>query len=248
MADERPILSRISTEWDLIYRAHHGTPSEVTAAQAALMERYSGAVHRYLLAVTRDPNLADELDQEFALRFLRGDLHRADPNRGRFRDFVKRSLRNLMIDHHRARRNHASLNAPGVPEPADNDPGPANFDQQFTESWRLELLDQAWGSLLRTQERTGRPYYTVLRARVDSPGLKSAELAAMLSETLGKPVTPGWVRETIFRARDQFVAALLEGVRAALREPTRDAILEELRDLHLVPYCRPALRRLGWLP
>ena len=247
MTDERPILSRISTEWDLIQRAHHGTPTEVTAAQAALMERYSGAVHRYLLAVTRDPNLADELVQEFALRFLRGDLHRADPNRGRFRDFVKRSLRNLMIDHHRARRHHAPLGAPGVPEPAEDD-GPSDFERQFTQSWKLELLDQAWAALLRTQERTGRPYYTVLRARVDAPSLKSPELAALLSDRLGKPVTPGWVRETIFRARDQFVAALLDGVRAAIREPTREAILEELRDLRLVSYCRPALRRLGWLP
>ena len=247
MADERPNLSRISTEWDLIFRAHNGSPTEVTAAQVALMERYSGAVHRYLMAVARDQNIADELDQEFALRFLRGDLHRADPNRGRFRDFVKRSLRNLMIDHHRKQRHHAAIGAPGVPEPADADDGPADFDRQFRESWRLELLDQAWAALVRYQERTGRPYHTVLRLRVDSPELKSHELAPVLSEILGKPVSASWVRETVSRARDQFVSSLLASVRDAIREPTRDAILEELRDLGLVSYCRPALRRLGWI-
>src|SRR5690348_10722755 len=42
-------LSRISTEWDLIFQAHGGPPEAVTAAQTALMTRYAGAVHRYLL-------------------------------------------------------------------------------------------------------------------------------------------------------------------------------------------------------
>ena len=91
MKDEAPHLSRISTEWELVFQAHRGPPDEVTAAQSALMMRYAGAIHRYLLGALRDPELAAELDQEFAYRFLRGDLHRADPARGRFRDFLKRA-------------------------------------------------------------------------------------------------------------------------------------------------------------
>src|SRR5690606_22273269 len=99
MRDDHAHLSRISTEWDLVFQAHSGPPEEVTAAQSKLMSRYAGAVHRYLLGALRDPDTAAELDQEFALRFLRGDFHRADPSRGRFRDFIKRALRNLMVDH-----------------------------------------------------------------------------------------------------------------------------------------------------
>ncbi len=68
------------------------------------MLRYGGAVQRYLLASVRDPDAASDLAQEFALRFLRGDFHRADPGRGRFRDFVKRAIYHLMIDHFRERK------------------------------------------------------------------------------------------------------------------------------------------------
>ena len=63
-----------------------------------LVLRYGGAVHRYLLASLRDVDAADELAQEFALRFLRGDFKNADPGKGRFRDFLKRAVYRLMVD------------------------------------------------------------------------------------------------------------------------------------------------------
>ncbi|MEW4567343.1 sigma-70 family RNA polymerase sigma factor [Tautonia sp. JC769] len=246
MNDEQAHLSRISTEWDLVFQAHHGPPEEISAAQTKLMVRYAGAVHRYLLGALRDPELASELDQEFALRFLRGDLHRADPRRGRFRDFLKRALRNLMIDHYRKRqRAPGSIDVSHVPEPAAPDEGPADFDRQFTESWKRELMAQAWAALARHQERTGQPLHTVLQHRVRHPKVKSPELATMLSPVLGRPVQAGWVREAISRAREQFATALLDGVRASLQEPTREAILEELADLELLEYCRPTLERRG---
>jgi DNA-directed RNA polymerase specialized sigma24 family protein len=47
----------------------------------------------------RDPEVADDLAQEFALRFLRGDFQRADPERGRCRDYLKRALINLVHDY-----------------------------------------------------------------------------------------------------------------------------------------------------
>src|SRR3712207_7176976 len=50
----------------------------------------------------RSEAAAEELLQEFAVRFLRGDFRRADPQRGRFRDYVKTALIHLVIDHQRA--------------------------------------------------------------------------------------------------------------------------------------------------
>jgi len=81
--NQDPRLTQMTTQWDLVFLAHRGTPEQVGAAQVELMDRYSGAVHRFLLAALRDPEAAAELSQEFALRFLRGDFHRADPTRGR---------------------------------------------------------------------------------------------------------------------------------------------------------------------
>src|SRR5205823_2316590 len=54
-------LSQISTAWSALRQAHEGTAAEATAAQRLLLERYSGAAHRYLLRATGDPHAADEL-------------------------------------------------------------------------------------------------------------------------------------------------------------------------------------------
>ena len=63
------------------------------------MQRYCGSVYRYLLGALRNGDAAIELFQEFAMRFVRGDFHRASPTRGRFRDYVKTALINLVTDH-----------------------------------------------------------------------------------------------------------------------------------------------------
>src|SRR5438046_847981 len=92
-------LSRIDTQWTVLYQAKD--PEEAArAAQARMLERYGGAVRRYLLAATRDEDAADELGQEFAVRFLRGGLRGANPDRGRFRDYVKGVLIHLVANYH----------------------------------------------------------------------------------------------------------------------------------------------------
>ena len=143
------------------------------------------------------------------------------------------------------RRKEIFPGAAAAPAPVDPDAGPPDFDRQFTESWRRELMDQAWASLSRYQERAGQPLHTVLQLRSRHPDLKSPELAERLSEVLGKPVSAGGAREILSRAREVFVNALIEGVRASLAIPTRELIVEELADLRLLDYCRPALRRRG---
>src|SRR5207244_1246290 len=92
-------LSRISTAWTMVVRAHGIAADAAVVAQHALMDRYHRAVYRYLLGALRDADAADELFQEFAYRFLSGSLRGADPERGRFRDFVKGVLFHLIADH-----------------------------------------------------------------------------------------------------------------------------------------------------
>src|SRR5262249_44107132 len=91
---ENARLSRIETFWPVVTKAH-GSSADAAAAARQLVQRYAQAVYRYLLGALRDADAADELTQEFALRFMRGALHGADPARGRFRDFVKGVLFHL---------------------------------------------------------------------------------------------------------------------------------------------------------
>lgn len=233
-------LSRISTQWTIVFQAHQGSPEEVASAQAELMNRYSGAVHRYLLGSLRDVHAAEELDQEFALRFIRGDFHRADPSRGRFRDFVRKALRNLMIDYQRRRKHIPHALGDDTPEPAD--PASADFENDFKASWRQELMSRAWSGL-KALEAKGKPYHAVLQERVKQPTMPSHQLAKILTERLGRPVDDGWVRQCLLRARARFVDILVDEVAASLPEPTLDACEEELADLDLLHYCAPAIQR-----
>src|SRR5271165_4201899 len=63
------------------------------------VERYYGAVLRFLVAVVKNDEIAVELANEFALRFLEGKYEQFDPKRGRFRHYLKGCLRNLVHDH-----------------------------------------------------------------------------------------------------------------------------------------------------
>src|SRR5436309_1599788 len=129
-------LSRIDTLWTVVCQAKEADGA-VRSAQARMLERYSGAVRRYLLAATRDPDAADELFQEFAVRFLRGGLRGANPERGRFRDFLKGVLIHLVADYHNKGKKRPLSLAPDHPEPAA---APTNDDDlAFRESWRDEL-------------------------------------------------------------------------------------------------------------
>src|SRR5262245_36469633 len=190
------------------------------------MSRYAGAVHRYLFGALHDPHAASDLGQEFALRFLRGDFHRADPARGRFRDFVRRALRNLIIDNHR--RSRARPAGDALPEPVAPAEEDRRFDRQFLASWRAELLARAWEALERLEGQAGQPYHTVLRLRVEHPECHSPELAGLLSAALGRSVTAGAVRKALQRSRERFVASLVEDVAASLDAPTPEAVEEEL--------------------
>src|SRR5437763_1715956 len=95
-------LSRIKTRWTELLQAHGDEGNRAAETRRQLLLRYHGAVYRYLLGALRDADQAEELAQDFAVRFLRGDFKRADPQRGRFRDFLKTALRNLLKNHWKA--------------------------------------------------------------------------------------------------------------------------------------------------
>jgi RNA polymerase sigma-70 factor (ECF subfamily) len=237
-----PRLSQMSTQWAMVFQAHSGPPDEASKAASQLMCRYAGAVHRYLLKALKNPDAASELDQEFAVRFLKGDFRHCDPKRGRFRDYVKRAVQNLINDYYRRKRPSVALDS-RFAEPAVEDSGLAQFDRQFLESWRNDLLDRAWNLLSEFERSSHQPYFTVLRSRVEYPDLQSKELAMHLSAILGRPVTSGAFRQVLQRSRQKYVDFLIQEVMGSLDHPTRDNLEEELSDLKLLDQCRPFLRR-----
>ena len=207
--------------------------------------RYGGAIRRYLRAALRDPDTAEELFQEFALHFLNSDFRHADPQRGRFRDYVKTSLVHLIGNYHKRRQRQPRPLPPGHPGPPVEAPAGPDLDPVFLASWRDELLARAWQALAQAEGPGHPPLYTVLRFRADHPELSSHEMADRLGARLGRPPTAVGVRQMLHRARERFADRLIEEVAHSLGDPTPERLAEELIDLGLYEYCRPALQRRG---
>jgi RNA polymerase sigma factor (sigma-70 family) len=236
-------LSHIATQWTMLYQAQRGSGDEAAVALRTLMQRYCGAVYRYLLAAVRDPNVADDLTQEFALRFLQGRFAGAERGRGRFRSYVKTALFHLVSDHHRRIGQGPQLVPLEDDQPVAAPDERAAAEQAFRDSWRRELLSRAWKALEQLQGETGQPYHVVLRFKVDNPDLSSAQIAEQLGPKLGKALNAASVRQTLHRARARFADLLLEDVRQSLPGEGEDAVLEELAELNLLKYCQDALDR-----
>jgi RNA polymerase sigma-70 factor (ECF subfamily) len=237
-------LSEIQTLWTLVRQAHQDAPGQaVNAAQEQLLQRYGGAVRRYLVGALRDPDAADEVFQEFAYRLVHGDMKGADPERGRFRQFVKGVLFHLVADHHRRRQRLPQGMSPDHPEPAAEDPSTLDQDRQFLTSWREEILSRAWAALEAEEKASGKPFYSVLRFRVDHAKMSSTEMAQGLAKQMGKNMSAANTRQTLHRARERFADLVLDEVLHSLDHPTVEHLEQELIDLGLLEYCRPALER-----
>ena len=230
-------LSVIATQWSLLQQAQGEAEAEARAARSQVLERYGGAVRRYLAGAVRDPEVADELFQDFAIRFLHGRLRGADPQRGRFRDYLKGVLAHLAADWHRERRRRLPSLPLAYPEPVIAYAGPEQ-DAAFLESWRDQLLARTWEALANTE----KPLWTVLRFRTDHPELRSPEMAGRLSAALGRPLTAENVRQLLHRARERFTDLLLQEVRSSLTAPTEEHVYDELAELGLLKYCGRRLR------
>jgi RNA polymerase sigma-70 factor (ECF subfamily) len=237
-------LSQIQTLWSVVRQAHGDQTVGIESAQRVLLDRYGGAIHRYALAALREEDAADEVFQEFALKFVRGEFGKVDPERGRFRAFVKTVVYRLIVDYQRRKKKRV-LESPmhsNIAEPlAGGDEGAD--DELFRVSWRTDLLDRSWKILEQAEKDSGKPYHTVLRYRVDHPDARSPELAEGLSKQLGKPINAGAVRVLIHRAREEYGDILLKEITDSLPDDSLDEAEQELIELGLLDYCRPALDR-----
>ncbi|HKB01878.1 MAG TPA: sigma factor [Gemmataceae bacterium] len=236
-------LSQISTMWTALVRAHAGEADTDRRLLAGLIERYQGAAYRYLTAATGDPDAAAELFQEFAVRFLRGDFRRASPDRGRFRDYLRTALINLV-------RRRPGGGRRGPVADVDPDQLPAadtadTSDEAFLAHWRESLLECAWKGLQAAEQAGGPPHYTALRARGDRPELPSGELAEWLTERLkpAEPFTDAGVRKLHQRAREMLTDFLVAEVAASVPTRDKERLAQELIDLGFYGYCKKALER-----
>jgi RNA polymerase sigma-70 factor (ECF subfamily) len=236
-------LTRIETLMSTMKEAQGEGDAAVTARQQLVL-LYYGAVYRYLMGMLRDPAVAADLAQEFAVRFMRGDFLKANLQRGRFRYYLKTALRNMVNDHWRKVEGEKAKG----PQPLTDSAVEAVAAEQDTEAeldrgLRDELLARTWAALARVQESAGKPYYAVLRGKTENPQLRTAQLAEQLGAQLGKTFSEANMRQLLHRARDKFADLLLDEVARSLGTTALGELEQELLELELLDYCRSALER-----
>lgn len=225
-------LDQISTHWHSV-----NDPLQ-------FVMRYAPAIQSYLLALLKNAHDAEEVAQDFLLRMQQHGFAGVKAERGRFRDYLKRAVRNAALNYlqrSKSRRQvDISLLQLGTPATA------ASADEQeWLQEWRKVLLDRAWRTLERRQGRTpDNPFFTALRLTVAHPQEDSVALAARLSAAVGRTVRPETFRKQLSRARLYFAQFLVEEVAQTLEEPTSGQLAEELTELGLMTYVRPYLEKM----
>jgi RNA polymerase sigma-70 factor (ECF subfamily) len=231
-------LDELSTSWTLLQQAQKGGEDRSRAC-AALVQRYQQVVRRYLAGALRHdpdaPQALDECEQECWVRLVEGRFAGANPQRGRFRNYLRAVLINLIHDHRRSRcrRDFADL---GELDPET----PPVSDEEYRDVYRFELLRRTLERLRDQDERTGQRFHEVLQARRAHPDESMEALAQRLSRPGEQTRNAGWVRITLYRARQRLCELLRQEVAGELTNPTPEAVDEELAELRLLAYCQQA--------
>ncbi|WP_020468210.1 RNA polymerase sigma factor [Zavarzinella formosa] len=227
MDQQNTHLNQITTRWPLI----------TDPAQFVL--RYATAIRCYLAAIIRDPHDLEDVIQDFLARVIERGLVQENAVRGRFRDYLKVSVRNAALSHLRRRSDNQAADGQLETIPAENDAGSA-ADNEWIAEWRGTMLGQALEKL-EDQERlapAGRLYLTLTLAR-DHPEADSVTLAELAAKKSGRPMTPEAFRKQLSRARTVLANLLVDEVRRTIENATPEQIDEELAELGLQELVRP---------
>jgi RNA polymerase sigma-70 factor (ECF subfamily) len=229
---ERPsILEHISTHWPVI-----GDPVQFVL-------RYSSAVRSYVRALIRNEHDADDVVQDFLTQTVHQPFKPEQVRRGRFRDYLKATLRNAAITHFRrtARQPSAVVDLTAFPVPAAE----VAADLAWLVEWRDCLLQRVWQTLeLHEHSAPEGMAHTVLRLTADHPEESSTALAQRASALTGQRVEVDAFRKRLSRARHRFAQMLVDEIRQTLEHGSAEDVVEELGDLGLMEFVRDFLPEL----
>ena len=165
-----------STEWSLVLAA--GRNEDASQALNQLCTKYWKPMYVHIRRSGILPADAEDVTQGFFVYLIeRGWIGQADPNRGRFRAFMRTLLNNYLANHQRmARADKRSA----VRISIDTDEGERALAQvtargadavsAFESSWAKAVLQSAWARLGSEQAAAGRTrIFESLRPYVTQP-------------------------------------------------------------------------------
>lgn len=194
-------------------------------ATGDLLESYAGPIYAYIRRCGLERHAAADLTQEFIARVLleRGLIQRADPQRGRFRSFLKAALRNFLTDQHRS----AAARPDGLPSRRIDaaalermEPSPAHEPHDaFDHQWAATLLSRTLQRLEADCLEAGQEvHWRCFQRVVVEPALGQVTPPA-LSDMAAEVGSPGPVQ----------VSAMIQTVRRKFHRMLRQVVEETVQ-------------------
>ena len=218
----------VTTQWTRVLEARGDSP-EAQAALSDLCAAYYAPVFAFIRRATPDEEAARDLTQEFFARLLAGDgIARVDPERGRFRSFLRGAVKHFLAD----ARDHAhrlKRGAGQTPEPlepgTDTSPGlqladaaSPNPEREFDRKWALTLLERALAVLAAEHQAGGKSaQFAALKPWLtgDVVDLAQADAARQLC------LNEGAVKVAIHRLRRRFREAIKAEINRTVSDPAQ---------------------------
>jgi RNA polymerase sigma-70 factor (ECF subfamily) len=147
-----------TTRWSLVLSSMDGASDEAKArtALAELCRIYWRPIYAFVCGRGHSVHDAQDLTQEFFLMILKGNLiERADPERGRFRSLLLKSLQNFLIDSHakaHARKRGGDFQFVSWDEWMAEAPSRLTIPAAVVQNWPAEkIFDVRWAATVVEQ-------------------------------------------------------------------------------------------------
>jgi RNA polymerase sigma factor (sigma-70 family) len=182
----------------VVLAAGHSSVPGAQEALETLCRAYWYPLYVYVRGQGQSPHDAQDLTQEFFARLLEKKyLRLADPDRGKFRAFLLKSLKHFLVNEwEKARTQKRGAGQCAIPLDADiaesryaAEPVQAlTLDQVYEKRWAVTLIEAVLARLREDYEAAGRlPVFETLKGFIwgDQPTLSYSEVASQLGLTEG---------------------------------------------------------------
>lgn len=222
-----------ATRWSIVLGAGV-TCQDRNQALETLCRSYWYPLYAYLRRTGKSEEDAKDLTQGFFVRFLnREDFKRADQEKGRFRSYLLKSLKNYVANEYR-KENAQKRGGDAIQfsidedvedrytrEPADN----TTPERLFEKSWAVSVLTRVFSNLENEYARTGKEaLFQSLRSHITGSGEVSYADVAQRHD-----LTVGAVTMTVKRMRTRYGQLLREEITETVADG--DEVDDEIRFL-----------------
>ena len=231
-----PAREFTTTHWSVVLAAGHSSVPGAQEALGKLCRAYWYPLYVYVRRQGQSPHDAQDLTQEFFARLLEKKyLRLADPDRGKFRAFLLKSLKHFLVNEwEKARtqkRGGGQFIIPLDAEIAESryaaEPVQAlTLDQVYEKRWAVTLIEAVLDRLRESYASVGRlPVFETLKGFIwgEQTTLSYAEVAPQLG------LTEGAVKVAVHRLRGRYRELLRAEIAKTVATPGE--VDEELQHL-----------------